>query len=53
MKVGDEITQVEGHDVTGANGYLMGSLMAVPEGTSVAFGLADGRTLAIVAGKPE
>jgi len=53
MKVGDEIRTIEGHDVTGANRYLMGSLMAVPEGTAVAFGLADGRTVTIKAGPPE
>jgi protocatechuate 3,4-dioxygenase beta subunit len=56
MQVGDEIVTIEGNDVTGVNAYLAWSLEAVPEGTTVTFGVKRGDAAApvilkIVAGK--
>jgi protocatechuate 3,4-dioxygenase beta subunit len=52
LKVGDVIVQVDGHDVTGDNRYLYGSLTRVKEGDSVTLGLEGGGKVTIVAGKP-
>jgi protocatechuate 3,4-dioxygenase beta subunit len=52
LKVGDVIVEVEGHDVTGENRYLYGSLTRVKEGDSVTLGLEGGGKVTIVAGKP-
>jgi len=52
LKVGDVIVDVDGHDVTGENRYLYGSLTRVKEGDSVMLGLEGGGKVTIVAGKP-
>lgn len=53
VKVGDVIVSVDGHDVTGENGYLAWSLMWSPVGTSVTFGFASGETHVLVSIEPE
>lgn len=52
LEVGDVITAVDGHDVSGENRYLYGSLTQVPEGTMLSFSLKRGTTVRITAGKP-
>jgi S1-C subfamily serine protease len=52
LKIGDVIVDVEGHDVTGDNRYLYGTLTRVKEGDSVTLGLEGGGKVTIVAGKP-
>ena len=52
LAVGDVITAVDGHDVTGANHYLYWSLSRVAPGTAVALGLARGATVKLTAGEP-
>ena len=49
LQVGDVIVSVDGHDVTGKLGYLVGSLMGVPAGTRVTLGLSRGASVALVA----
>lgn len=51
LQVGDEITSVDGQDVTGPNQYLHGSLTRVLSGTPVTLGLARGASLQLTAGK--
>ncbi|MEZ4368500.1 MAG: hypothetical protein R2939_19805 [Kofleriaceae bacterium] len=50
--VGDVIVSIDGHDVRGRNGYLAATLMHVPVGTAVEFGLARGATVSITAAAP-
>jgi S1-C subfamily serine protease len=52
LKVGDIITAVDGHDVSGENHYLYPGLTHVPEGTTLSFTLERGATVKITAGKP-
>ena len=52
LAVGDVITAVDGHDVTGANHYLYWSLSRVPPGTSLALGLKRGASVKLTAGEP-
>ncbi|MCY1057147.1 carboxypeptidase regulatory-like domain-containing protein [Nannocystis sp. SCPEA4] len=51
LQVGDEITSVDGQDVTGANAYLHRGLTQVPAGTAVTLGLARGASVQVTAGK--
>nr|WP_263429128.1 carboxypeptidase regulatory-like domain-containing protein [Nannocystis pusilla] len=51
IQVGDEVTSVDGQDVSGANAYLYYALTNVPEGTTLTFGLASGKSVAVTAGK--
>lgn len=51
LQVGDEITQIDGNDVTGPNAYLHGNLTRVLAGTTVTLGLARGASVQITAGK--
>jgi hypothetical protein len=50
LKVKDVITSIDGVDVTGPNDYLFWTLSRVPEATTVAVGLAGGKTVSITAG---
>jgi protocatechuate 3,4-dioxygenase beta subunit len=50
LEVGDTIVAIDGHDVTGVRSYLAWSLMRVPIGTAVQFGLARGAKVSITAG---
>lgn len=52
LKLGDVIVEVDGTDVTGDNRYLYNGKLRVNEGDSISLGLADGRSVTIVAGKP-
>ena len=52
LRVGDVITSVDGHDVTGADHYLYGSLTRVAPGTAVRLGLARGAEVELTAGEP-
>jgi protocatechuate 3,4-dioxygenase beta subunit len=52
LAVGDVITSVDGHDVTGANHYLYGSLVRVAPGASVTLGLQRGARVELTAGQP-
>jgi hypothetical protein len=52
LKVGDIITAVDGHDVSGKNHYLYYGLTRVPEGTTLSFTLKRGATVEITAAKP-
>jgi len=52
LKIGDIITAVDGHDVSGENHYLYGGLTSVPEGTTLSFTLERGATIRITAAKP-
>ena len=52
LKVGDIITAVDGHDVSGKNRYLYGGLTTVPQGTTLSFSLERGATIKITAAKP-
>ncbi|WP_437738405.1 carboxypeptidase regulatory-like domain-containing protein [Sorangium sp. So ce1335] len=49
LQVGDEIVSVDGHDVTGKLGYLVGTLLMVSEGTRVTLGLSRGASASILA----
>ncbi|WP_438035589.1 carboxypeptidase regulatory-like domain-containing protein [Sorangium sp. So ce204] len=49
LQVGDVIVSVDGHDVTGKLGYLVGPLLRVPAGTRVTLGLSRGARVALVA----
>jgi S1-C subfamily serine protease len=51
LQIGDQITSVDGQDVTGANSYLYQGLTSVLEGTTVTLGLANGKSLPVTAGK--
>jgi S1-C subfamily serine protease len=51
LKIGDEIVQVEGQDVTGPNAYLHSGLTRVLAATTVTLGLASGAQLQITAGE--
>jgi len=51
LQVGDEITSVDGQDVSGANAYLHRGLTQVPAGTTVTLGLARGASVQVTAGK--
>ena len=51
LQVGDVITQVDGHDVSGAGASLHYSLTRVLEGTVVTLGLARGTSVQVTAGK--
>ncbi|HVV86326.1 MAG TPA: carboxypeptidase regulatory-like domain-containing protein [Kofleriaceae bacterium] len=50
LKPGDVIVSIDGQDVRAAHTSLASSLLLVPPGTAVTFGLADGRKLPITAG---
>jgi protocatechuate 3,4-dioxygenase beta subunit len=50
LKVGDVITTVDGHDISGVNSYLRWTLLRVPVGTEVTLGLERGATVKITAG---
>jgi len=52
LAVGDVVTAVDGHDVTGESRHRYGTLTRVPQGTKVGLELASGKSVAIVAGKP-
>ena len=52
LQAGDEIVSVDGHDVTGVNGYLYYTLTAVKAGTRVRVGLARGVSVEVTASKP-
>jgi hypothetical protein len=52
LKVKDVITSIDGQDLTGVNDYFFWTLSQVPVGTTVALGLAGGKTLSIIAGAP-
>jgi protocatechuate 3,4-dioxygenase beta subunit len=52
LKVKDVITSIDGQDLTGANDYFFWTLSQVPAGTTVAVGLAGGKTLPITAVPP-
>ena len=49
LTAGDEVVSIDGKDVTGPNAYLLGSMTRVPPGTTVNFGLASGKSVAITA----
>ena len=51
LQAGDEIKTVDGQDVSGANSYLYRGLTDVLEGTTLTFGLANGKSVALTAGK--
>ena len=50
LLAGDEVTSVDGNDVTGANNYLYSSLTQVLAGTTVTLGLARGASVQVIAG---
>ncbi|HXU81181.1 MAG TPA: carboxypeptidase regulatory-like domain-containing protein, partial [Polyangia bacterium] len=52
LHVKDIITSIDGQDVTGFNDYLYWTLSQVPQGTTLALGLARGGTLSLTAGPP-
>ena len=52
LAVGDVITAMDGHEVTGANHYLYWSLSRVPPGTTVTLALARGASVKLTAGEP-
>lgn len=52
IEVGDVVTSVDGHDVTGENIYLYFSLAQVPEGTTIELGLERDATVSITAAAP-
>ncbi|MFZ6183277.1 carboxypeptidase regulatory-like domain-containing protein [Nannocystis pusilla] len=51
VQIGEQITSVDGQDVTGANSYLYQGLTQVLEGTTVTLGLANGKSVPVTAGK--
>jgi protocatechuate 3,4-dioxygenase beta subunit len=51
LQAGDEIVSVDGHDVTGVNGYLFYTLTQVKVGTQVRLGLARGASVEVTASK--
>jgi protocatechuate 3,4-dioxygenase beta subunit len=51
LQIGDQITSVDGQDVTGANSYLYGALTDVLAGTTLTLGLANGKSASVTAGK--
>jgi len=53
LKVGDQITSIDGHDVSGAKYYNYYALSRVPEGTTLKLGLARGDTVNITTTKPK
>lgn len=52
LAVGDVITGVDGHDVTGDNVRRYATLTRVPQGTKVTLELQSGESVEIVAAKP-
>ncbi len=50
IRAGDVIVTIDGHDVRGPRVMIGWSLMAVPPGTTVGFGLARGDTVRVTAG---
>lgn len=52
LAIGDVITGVDGHDVTGDNVRRYGTLTRVPQGTKVTLELESDKSIEIVAGKP-
>lgn len=52
LKVGDVITAIDGHDVTGANRAAAWALMRAPPGTKLALGLQRGATVHVVLAAP-
>jgi protocatechuate 3,4-dioxygenase beta subunit len=52
LVVGDEITSVDGTDVTGANYASYTALVTAPPGTTLAFGLARGATVNVTLAAP-
>lgn len=52
LQAGDEIVSVDGHDVTGVNGYLYYQLVSVKVGAKVRLGLGRGGSVELTASKP-
>ncbi len=52
LAVGDVITAVDGHDVTGDNRHRWGTLTRVPQGTKLTLELQSGKSIEITSGKP-
>ncbi len=52
LQVGDVITSIDGHEVTGTNVSLYYALARVPEGTAITLGLKRGDNVQITAAKP-
>jgi protocatechuate 3,4-dioxygenase beta subunit len=50
LKVNDVVTSIDGQDLTGPNDYFFWTLSRVPQGTTVALGVARGGTLSVTAG---
>ena len=52
LNVGDVITHIDGHDVSGEHYFLYWGLARVTEGRSITLGLKRGQSVTIRAGKP-
>ena len=52
LAVGDVVTAVDGHDVTGENRHRWFTLTRVPQGTKITLDLENGKSVDIVTGKP-
>jgi hypothetical protein len=53
IEVGEEITKVDGHDVTGVDAYRYGSLVNAPPGHELTLTVGEGRDVRVKLGPPE
>lgn len=53
LEPGDEIVDVDGHDVRGSKSHLFTSLTAAPPGRDITLGLADDRKVSVTLGPPD
>jgi protocatechuate 3,4-dioxygenase beta subunit len=52
LAIGDVVTAVDGHDVTGENRHRWFTLTRVPQGTKITLDLENGKSVDIVTAKP-
>jgi len=53
LRMGDEVTTIDGHDITGDDAEFGIDLLEAPPGTTLALGLTRGVTISLVLGPPD